>query len=185
MIMVRPRPGVEIKCQIVGEYEHIFQSGGSLVNSRTLEAETNHRMAQMTEADEHYRLIYIDAFLADQFSRRVSQPYEYKLTAAYAVPVLKAGFGLMYPSIEVRGVINLAVSAETFSKNFEVLETFVVDVEKYYGHGIYKWRPCNQSNKFMPDGTIIWDGFKPRPYAMSLQGGLRPLDNAPGWTVPK
>src|SRR6267142_1858699 len=118
VIAVRPRPGVNIPHHTLGDYEHITNSGGSLVNSHKM-VEVVSRMIQELQQDEHLKIMLIDGFLADQFSHSVAQRYEYKLTAAFAKYVFGKKAGLMYPSVEVRGGINIAVPSQMFDEHFE------------------------------------------------------------------
>ena len=69
-----------VPAELVGEFEHIFHSGASLVNSDKTEAAAQ-RMLQELPEEENLKTLVIDAFFAEQFSRRAERSYEYKLTA--------------------------------------------------------------------------------------------------------
>jgi len=156
----------------------------SLVNATKL-IDAVAAMVQGLSEEEANKLVYLDAFLAEEFSRRAARPYEYKLTAAYAKILSRGNGGLMYPSVEIRGGINLAVTARVFDDNFEVLATDVHEVGAYYGYGVYDLILRRSSCEFEKDGRIIWDSKKSLSFTHSLQGGKQLLHDVEGWRVPK
>jgi len=184
VIAVRPRPGVNIPHHTLGDYEHITNSGGSLVNSHKM-VEVVSRMIQELQQDEHLKIMLIDGFLADQFSHSVAQRYEYKLTAAFAKYVFGKKAGLMYPSVEVRGGINIAVPSQMFDEHFEVVCTWVLEVTDYFGHSAYKFRLRRFGCDFEQDGNILWNSKKEMKFTHILQGGMQPLEHVQGWQVPR
>src|SRR5260370_1932447 len=125
-------------------------------------------MQQLSDEDK-LKMEFIDAFLADQFSRRVGHLDEHKLTAAFAKFIAGTKAGLMYPSVEVRGGVNLSVSAPMFDEHFEVLCTWVLEVEELYGYSVYNFTDRRFSCDFESDGTIRWDSPKKMGIVFSLQ----------------
>ena len=178
VIAVRPRTGIQFPCHIVGEYQSIINLGGSLVNLRKLEQFVSRLFHD--EPASHPANLYIDSFFADSFRRRVERPYEYKTTALFAERFLAKG-GLMYPSVQNAGGINIAVPADAFDSKFEVISTEFSRIDRFYGYGTYQTTPLKQSCDFASDGTINWDSSKRLPARWNMQEGLRTTEPFDGW----
>jgi RES domain len=181
LISLRVRNGVEFSCDILGERHSVFHSGGSLINSRMLEQGIRQWMSQRN-ARVHEQ-VFVDAFLAEQFSRRAEHHSEYKLTATYAHRILQARRGLMFPSVQAQHNINLAVSASDFAENFEVMGSLLVRIEQYAGYGLFITRLVRQTHTINRSGDFFWESAHRIPYAEHPAGG-RILDPTwKGWRV--
>src|SRR4029453_7818954 len=121
--------------------------------------------------------------MAEQYSHR--DDARYKLTAAYAKPVLENGRGLMYPSVQLRGGMNAAISAAAFDEHFEVVWTEVLHVTNYYGYGVYDVGTRRFSCDFEKDGTILWDSKKRFDLQRSAHGDFQICQDIEGWRVRK
>ena len=182
-IALRPIAGLQVPCHIVGEYQSILNSGGSLINSRILEQAVNRQMHDETDERQEANF-YIDSYFAESFRRRVEHTYEYKATAAFAEKLHKANGGLMYPSVQTAGGINIALPATVFDANFEVMSTEVHRIDTCYGYGLNHTSLLRSSCDFESDGTINWSSHKRRPATWNLQEGVRMSASETGWRKP-
>ncbi len=172
LVALRVAPGFQLPCHIVGEYESVLNSGGSLVNSRKLEQAINEMHAANPLRVKEMQ--FVDSFFAEAFRKRVERPYEYRVTALYAERILAApDGGLMYPSVRLAGGINLAVTPTVCDERFEILFSDVWKIERYYGYGMYFCSPIKHATTFEPDGIIAWNTTKDVPWTRDLQSGLR------------
>ena len=129
-------------------------------------------------------LQFADAFLAEQYARRVERHFEYKLTATYARMIFSGGGGILYPSVQARGGMNVAFPAARFDELFEVLYTEAVYIEDYYGSGVYNVSRKRFSCDLDKDGTIRWESKKEIPRLFHWIHGMQ-VGPFEGWTVPK
>lgn len=170
LISLRVRNGIEFPCDIVGELCSIYNSGGSLINSRSLEKTLRNQIDSLDYA--LYPHVFIDAFLAEQFSRKADHHTEYKLTATYANKVLAANRGLMYPSVQAAHGVNLAIAAADFDKYFEVMTADLVKIEQYFGYGLYGLKLLKRTNTFAADGTFLWNSATRMTFKKFDAGGV-------------
>lgn len=182
-IALRPVAGVDLPCHIVGEYQSINNSGGSLVNSRELEQHVNQLLQD--NPLRHMTTFYVDSFLAEAFRRRVARPYDYKITAVYADNFHKAEGGFMYPSVQTAGGVNIAIPAEVFDAKFEIISTQIFKIDRCFGYGLYRSILLKSTCDFNVDGTVIWNSSKQLPAQWNLQTGLRTSEPFVGWRRPK
>jgi hypothetical protein len=183
VIALRPIPGIQIPCHIVGEYQSIINSGGSLINSRNLEQYVNNLLG---EHDPNWdRILYVDSFLAEAFRQMVKNPLEYKTTAIFSHRFYMDAGGIMYPSVESPRGINLAVPAEVFDRHFEVLFTDVYYVERFYGYSVYEVTSVKHSSKFATDGEINWGYEKTMNLGWNVHRGLQLESDVAGWRKPR
>lgn len=189
VIAVRPKEGVTIRCHVVGEVEHVFLAGRSLVNDPLVRDEVIKKLRAMPP-EELPKLVYKDAFFAELFSRPVDKTreheHEYKITAAHAQLFFNEGYGLIYPSVQNRGGNNLAVPAALFDEYFEVLWTEVCAVKAEYGSGIYNViPPMRGSCEFERDGRIVWESTRTMNRTFDYQRGFQVEGGFEGWRVPR
>ena len=183
IIALRPVAGVDLPCHIVGEYQSINNSGGSLVNSRQIEQFVN--KLQHDNPLRHMKALYVDSFLSEAFRKRVLRPFDYKITAVYADKFHKAEGGFMYPSVQTAGGMNIAVPAEDFDAKFEIILTKILKVDRCFGYGLYTSELPKVSCDFNADGTIVWNSSKQLSAQWNLQVGLQVSQSFIGWRKPK
>lgn len=181
LISLRVRNGIEFPCEVLGERHSVFHSGGSLINSRISERGIRHWMNQARV--QVLETVFVDAFLAEQFSRRAEHHTAHKLTAAYAQRVFKTKRGLMFPSVQAQHNINLAVAASDFASNFEVMGSLIIQVERYAGYGLYATRLIRQTHSIDRSGGFMWDSSSQIPYVIQPAGGLSLDPTREGWRV--
>ena len=157
VIILRLRKGVVLPCHVVGELQFFHYSGRT--QFRAGPAEQVIRDMQFHEG--FLEKIFIDSVMSEFFRAYVKRFYEYKVTAAFSECLLRAEGGLIYPSVESIGAMNLAVSSNVFDKNFEVLGTAVFSVSKYVGYGLYELQKKHESSDFHENGDIDWKNGKP------------------------
>lgn len=179
IIRLRPIEGVDIPCHVVGEYQKFHQSGGSLVNSEKLIGS----LAQIQDANptDFVRSVFIDSFISELFRYPAKRSFEYKITAAYSELLHLGAGGLIYPSVESLGAMNLAVPARVFDTKFEVVDTKVWTVEEAFGYGIYSLSPLRSSCDFDESGVIRWDSKMRRDFSWTPQTGIRERKHIAGW----
>jgi hypothetical protein len=79
------------------------------------------------------------------------------ITAALAKLIFRTRRGIMYPSVEIPGGVNLAIPAKLFAGRFEVLWTDIVEVGRYLGCGVYiPPASVRYSEEFGDNGDISW-----------------------------
>jgi hypothetical protein len=182
VIFLRVKPGLQFPCHVVGDYAHIYNSGRSQINSNILvNAIESERHTVPLEAQNKHA--FIDAFLAEQFSRPHGRPFDFKLTAAFAARLYTLDGGIIYPSVERRGGMNLATSARSFDRFFEIVCTWVLEIKKFHGCGVYDLDLVKESCTFATDGTIDWKAPQNLPFSQSLRFGLRLPPGYKGWSV--
>lgn len=179
IIALRPIAGVDVPCHVVGEYQNFNNSGRSLLRSEKIEQYMSH--LQSTDIKRFISSVFVDSVVAELFRYPVKRAFEYKFTAVYSELLLRAKGGLIYPSVETSGGMNLAVSAATFDSEFEVLSTEVLKIERSYGYGLYVCSLLRQSCDFETNGCINWGSMQHREFIRTPQAGLQEAQHIPGW----
>lgn len=179
VITTRLRSGVEMPCHVIGELQHLHYAGRSQLRPES-EAQQLWNILS-NEGDLFRSRIFIDAVMSEFFRAIVKRAYDYKITAAFSEGVLSAKGGLMYPSVEGMGAMNLAVSAKVFDELFEVLDTTVFQILKYLGYGLYQAEPLCMSSNFRANGDIEWQEGKSVESSVGPYGNLRVDPDRIGW----
>ncbi len=183
VVSCRIQQGHELPCLVVGEYQSMEFSGGSLINSRLTESVFSRQ--RDSDIATFRTQVYLDSVLAQLFRREATRPHEYKATAIFASIMHRTGAGLMYPSVRLPGGINIAVPAAEFDRLFEVISTSVKRITRCYGYGLYEVEGTRDSCDFDPEGVIRW-GFRKEAATSNLEpagrhpsgGGLRRMAQA-------
>ena len=155
VIAVRPRPQTEVRCVVVGAFEHFHFSGRAGLGDLWFDQTVHDQLRPLTP-EIQARSIYVDSFLSEEFRRPGKNPQNYKLTATYATYFVPEGGGIIYPSVETRSGYNISVAASVFDRTFEVIEVWVYRVRAHLGFGIMDLQQLHHSSKFAKDGTIEW-----------------------------
>jgi hypothetical protein len=183
IIFLRVKPGLQFPCYVVGDYAHINNSGRSQISSEIL-VDGVEKQLYTLPVGVTKRHLFVDAFLAEQFSRPHGRSFEFKLTAAFAARLYAANRGVIYPSIERRGGMNLATSAQCFDRSFEVVCTVVMEVKRSHGCGVYDSATLKASSTFAADGAIDWKAPQALNFSHTLRRGNRLPKGHRGWSVP-
>ncbi|WP_166839958.1 RES family NAD+ phosphorylase [Rheinheimera pleomorphica] len=155
LIRLRVKSPIEFPCVIIGEYQAIFNSGRSIINSEKIELAVEESL-KMHPAYV-FAQAFVDSAIAEIFrSDPIAKDYFVSATIAEDF-ILNKVQGLMYPSVRTAHCVNLAVRAEDFDKNFEVLDTMVAKVAGYHGYGLYALESLAQTCEISADGSFIWD----------------------------
>ena len=182
VIAVRPRPGIELRCAVVGAFEHYHFSGRAGLGDPWFD-KTVHDQLALLSPEAQALSIYVDSFLSEEFRRPGKHPLNYKLTATYATHFAPQGGGVIYPSVETRSGYNLSVAVPVFDSFFEVVEVYVLRVRASLGFGVLDLEELRRSSKFSKDGTIEWGASTIEKREFHPSFGLRVI--APGaWRVP-
>lgn len=184
LISFRPRVGVQYPCHIVGEIDAFDRTGntpfGSQLNIPGL------TIMRRRDFVRYQSMQYIDSVITKIFRRSVEihEKELYRISAVYSQLMHKGNVGVIYPSVKNANAVNLALDANEFDQNFEVIHTGIAEVIAEPG-GIKEWWKggvgcCN----FGMDGTINWTARFDRQFDIDKYGGLRENRGRPGWRKP-
>jgi|JI8StandDraft_2_1071088.scaffolds.fasta_scaffold45441_1 hypothetical protein len=174
-IAVRPVDGQRLLAFLVGEFQSVYNSGNSLVGYRKHEQFLQFQLRQLSVEDRAVQL-FVDGFFAEAFRREAKRPQEYLPTAVYASQLAARDLAIVYPSVETPHGINVAIDRRLFDQTCEVVASQVVEVNDYFGFGVYRWRQIAVSNSFSPNGEISWLEADANP---NVQFGVQPT--LKGW----
>lgn len=177
LIAIRPVPGDPLLTFIVGEYQSIFNSGGSLVKSQKLEQFIGFRI-RTSSLEAKNEQLFVDGFLAEAFRRDVKRAHDYLTTAVFSQILFERGLSITYPSVETPHGINIGIPKSVFDIRCEVIATQVVEITDYFGYGIYRWKQVAVSNDFDANGKVSWS---PPLSGDAERTGVEPA--SPGWRV--
>lgn len=175
LIAIRVKRERLVRAEIVGEWEYNLNAGLSLLGA-DVSLKTFKQLATTLPPKVFYCALVCDAFFADMFSQRISEdkPEHYRATAFVAKHLLEQSDALMFPSVQKRGGLNIAVPAATFDASFEVLFSEVCSVFNL-GYGVYAARPMRKSSGIDASGVIAWssEASAEPGYTWSLEGGYK------------
>jgi hypothetical protein len=136
-IRIRPNPDAQVQALVLGAFEYYHQSGGlSLLGDWAMKQDIprgHHIPGRLSE------VLLIDAFFAEQFAKTASRSCDYKLTS-WIAEALSAKFrtkALLYPSVQHRGGMNIAIEADIYDSSFTIVGGSYGVVEEYYGYGVH------------------------------------------------
>lgn len=122
-------------------------------------AAIEHIVGRKDLADEMFwkQVEIIDAFIAAQFRKQVSRPFDYNITSAYAglnfeLPGVDC---LIYPSVGHMGGWNFAITPEAFDRLFVVTKSYVSRVLVDAGYGIYVMETEAETDR-ITETKICW-----------------------------
>ena len=183
LVTLRSRVGAKVPAFVIGDYQKFYMSGRmTYVNSGMPDL-----LQQKLDANRSEFLcsVFIDSTMSKFFRAEVRDDlkYDYKITAAFSEVWHGRDAVLMFPSVHTVVAMNLAIPASVFENSYEVLETSVIEINGYYGHGIYdEPTVLARSPNFHKDGTIDWQATKQRQYKRHENGGLEESpETIPGW----
>lgn len=193
IIEIRVIPGHFIHCILLGELSALSNAGGSIIGSQTSDTMVSKAWKERPQ-HEVEAAIYVDAFLAEQFARVARRPSEYRMTAVFAEILFdQQRDAVIYPSVESRGGLNLAMKAESFDRSVEVLRSTVYRIDKFHGLGMYDCTAIktagvfgddNRAKAFDVDGTINWQEAPPDDedrWAWHVRHGVDRRRQLNGW----
>jgi hypothetical protein len=181
MIALRVKPGLICKCDVVGDFRQVNNSGLSLCGHQG-SVDTISSISE-NNPEEYWCSLMFDSFLASRFERKVDETneYEYRLSSLLA-SILMGGEGkraLMYPSVQYGGGMNIAIPSALFDLVFEVVWSAVIHARPIpFGHWIGK--TVRTSQCIGADGAIHWSespSMPPEGFVFeSLASGFRKLE---------
>ena len=184
LIAVRPRAGIVVPSAVVGEIAFYHNNGHSLINSVDAKRQSD-RFIHSATPDALTRRLFVDSFLSEQYAKPVKHAIEYRLSAEFANRYTSQGTSLIYPSVESRGAVNIAVPADRFDRDFEVMETVVYRIESYLGYHYFMTIPVLGSAQFESDGEIDWASSRQATGSHAYSFGVRYNQGQTGWRVPR
>ena len=179
VVNLRVREPVELICRVVGELQFFHAAGRSQLRSGPAAEFLHQEMA--ADPLSFSASVLFNSVMAEIFRLPTKRPHDYKISAAYAEWYFQTGGGLIFPSVESPGAMNLAVPATVFDAKFEVLDTSVVRVVDYVGYGIYLLKTEHNSSNFADDGSIDWKNSTPVPSTRGPFGNVVIDPKYVGW----
>lgn len=147
----------------VGGIDHCRRFGRSMMADKEGYDFFNEWLTSQT-TENAMRATLVDAYFADEFSKVVSRPRDYLVTALISGLLLDAadvgGHFLLdafaYPSVAHRGGVNLAIAPSSFENKMEWKEFSVVEIEESLGFGIYAYREIATAAPPTDDSELCW-----------------------------
>ncbi len=181
LIATRVKPGLVCKCDVVGDFRQVNNSGLSLCGHQG-SVDTISKINQ-DNPEEYCCSLMFDSFVALRFERRVdtTNEHEFRLTSLLASVLMARGraCALMYPSVQFGGGMNIAVPSAAFDDLFEVVWSTVVRAHPIgFGH----WIPevIRTSESIDSEGRIHWSenrSMSPKDFVFkSIAAGYRHRD---------
>lgn len=181
LISLRVQSPVQFRCAVIGEYQAIFNSGRSVVNSQNLEGSLSEEL--VADIDGAMSKVFVDSVTAEIFRSNISCSNDYVTSAVIADSIVGHHAGLMYPSIRTSHAINLAVHADDFDRNFEVLESTVYEVLDYHGYGLFSLKPLKATCEITSAGQFVWNSKRQMPSTLGSRRDKQVPSDFIGWRV--
>lgn len=179
--VLRPGLNLDIPCHVVGARQSYYVRNKCPIGGEVLDECL--RQHHVDDPNEAIVLAYVDSVLADYFRKEVkeSEPYNYKITAFFSERFIGAQGGVIYPSVQIHGGINLALAGSTVDSRLETLWTEVVEIIEDFGHGMYVTQEKRYSEEIDPDGKINWASKRGRSTYPTAEHGNLEVMYQPGW----
>jgi len=179
VVYFRPKTDRSFTTQVIGEYESIVNSSYSLVGANdNVDSVWN---LIRTDYEHHRRSYFVDATLAELFRRGDK---EHLVTATYSDDLYRRSSGIVYPSVRLYGGLNIAISANSFDRHFEAISAEQLQMDNYYGKGLYQYTILSTSSVFDRDGGINWNVDPATSCFAERDRYFRVRENYVGWSVP-
>lgn len=179
LIRLRVRAPFQFPCAVVGEYQSVFNSGSSVINSEIIQSFI-HKVRD-DNIGHFYSQVYIDSVLADIFRRKVVNHEDYMTSAVIADCVTSLGNGFIFPSVRTSRAVNLAVGAEEFDRYFEVIDCRLMEVLDYHGYGLFALKPHKYTCEMDNEGYFKWSSTAKVPMTRGKYGNALIPPDFPSW----
>jgi len=157
LVLVAPEDGCQIKLAHIGEIDHWRRYGRSILAQPQVEEILRLTFPNDDWSEREVRRMYVDAFMADMFSRDGRALGVYEVTSAISRCYLEAGIdGLIYPSVKHRGGLCVALHTRC-AQQMGVVEFALFEIEADLGYGLYKKQFLKDAASWNDDGTILWN----------------------------
>lgn len=147
-------PDNDIRWHSVGDLRNWRLFGNSSFGDPRMDI-TLHELFQ-TDIGKFTENEFVDSTISYYFRRRSKRPYEYKISAAFSDVLLPSGGIIIYPSVENYGGKNIAIPAQTFDSQFEVMSSTIYRIERAYGQGLYYLSTLRCAENFDKHGGVEW-----------------------------
>lgn len=104
-----------------------------------------------------------DAFLADEFLRPSKGTADYKISSIFSDVLLKDDLkpskpidAIMYPSVEFRHGLNIAVRSDSYESQVKLVKAKVVEIKEALGFGLFRYRKLASFKGVPIDKKIVW-----------------------------
>lgn len=159
-IRLRLREGQALVLWPIGELDHYRRHRRTRLDVPGIGA----KIEALIKPLEHYEynaLHYIDAYLADYFSRaQGSEPHLFEICARIANAFMNVDGidGIVYPSVKHQGGVNCAIKADLFATKFEVERFFLTTRVHDLGYGLFEFFEHAHGTRLNDRGDFIWQG---------------------------
>lgn len=182
LIGIRQQREQTINAAVIGEVQSVYNSGGSLVNSRKSENGLAAMLKTLSD-DALLAQVYCDSYLSEMFRRKIKRPHEYLPSAVFSDIIYNKGLSLIYGSVENAHAMNISMTACLFSKRMEVVYSCTARVLDCLGYGLNKISIESESSDFDENGQIARLGEAPK-IRHDLAGGIKVDEDFRGWRHP-
>lgn len=154
LVGLKIKPSMQARLIPLGEMFQVQRTGISLTGSperaRIIDGLLNAGGRESAEG-----IVYIDAFLDDEFSR----PGNHGLTGLLAEHLFaKAGMpdGILYLSVKQKGGRNVAIRPAAFVERWDIVSSSVVRVREALGFGMFVLDHIAHADGIFMDGRFRW-----------------------------
>lgn len=109
--------------------------------------------------DEKFlQFAYIDAFIAEEFRKKILDDNDYKITATISKLFFEAGIvdQIIYPSVTYRNSLNLAIKPSLIGEKYKINRIFSIKVRDYLDYGMFAYEEY-AFGRIGGEGDIIWN----------------------------
>ena len=146
-----------IRCLTVGEFDNVHKSGRAITSS-SLGDRLNNILFKLSY-EVGASIVFMDAFLSALLTDESSCKSNYlhsRILSNILFLQNKSHEALHYPSVALKGSMNLAVKPDIADKHLYIPWTAVIKINRKYDYGIYDFSIMKSSQHINEDGTIIW-----------------------------
>lgn len=159
LVGVKIKPVTQARLIPLGELFHVQRTGISLTGDAE-RARIIDGLLNASGRDSAEGIVYVDAFLDDEFSKAENHGLTGLLTehlfAKAAIPD-----GILYVSVKQKGGRNIAIRPAAFTKRWDVVSSSVVRVREAYGFGMFALTYIAHANAISLSGRFRWDEGAP------------------------
>ncbi len=157
VVVIAPKGDCKLQFAHIGEIDHWRRYGRSIESNPRVAAYLGALFPNPDWSEIDVRRMFVDAFMADLFSRDGGTPGIYEVTSAIADRYLAAGMdGIAYPSVQHRGGLNIALHPRC-QNEMGVSEFGLYAIEEDLDYGLFKKRFVKDASSYDLDGLIKWN----------------------------
>lgn len=156
VIQVVPSETCTLKVARIGEIDHYRRFGRTIIGSAQVEGFMRELFPTDEMTDHQVQMAFVDAFLADIFSRPGQCPGAYLVSSIVSTIYIAAGMdGIAYPSVAHRGGMNVALHPRSAPQLY-VGDFAVYRIERSLGYGLHQRRLIRRASEWDQAGRVAW-----------------------------